>query len=63
MARGHNVASVPELPLVVDNDIAKDTNTGKLLGSLETCGVADELLKVKKNDLKAGCISLQQRKR
>lgn len=49
MARGHNVTSVPELPLVVDNDIAKDTNTGKLLGSLETCGVADELLKVKKS--------------
>merc|ERR1711881_445875 len=27
MARGHNVMSVPELPLVVDNDISKQTTT------------------------------------
>merc|ERR1712100_259811 len=44
MARGHHVDSVPELPLVVDAGIAKQTTTGKLLESLQTCGVADELL-------------------
>jgi large subunit ribosomal protein L4e len=49
MARGHKVANVPELPLVVDSDIAKETSTSKLLECLETLGVTDELMKVKKS--------------
>merc|ERR1711934_312258 len=49
MARGHNVTSVPELPLVVDNEISKQTTTGSLLGALQTMGVTDELVKVKKS--------------
>jgi large subunit ribosomal protein L4e len=49
MARGHSVNSVPELPLVVESDIAKDTSTSKLLASLTSLGVADELFKVKKS--------------
>jgi len=49
MARGHNVTAVPELPLVVDNNIANDTTTSKLLAALTTLGVGDELLKVKKS--------------
>jgi len=49
MARGHSVSSIPELPLVVESDIAKDTSTSKLLASLTSLGVADELLKVKKS--------------
>jgi len=49
MARGHRVDSIPELPLVVDGGIAKETTTAKLLASLNALGVADELLKVKKS--------------
>lgn len=49
MARGHRVEAVPELPLVVDAGIAKETSTSKLLETLTKFGCADELLKVKKS--------------
>merc|ERR1711943_108502 len=48
MARGHKVQEVPELPLVVDNGVAKET-TGTLLSTLNKFGVADDLLKVRKS--------------
>merc|ERR1719231_1965975 len=49
MARGHHVNAVPELPLVVDAGIAKESTTSKLLETLTKFGVSDELVKVKKS--------------
>merc|ERR1712224_94552 len=49
MARGHHVSQVPELPLVVDKNIASEANTSKLLECLGKFGCTEELLKVKKS--------------
>merc|ERR1712048_871219 len=49
MARGHHVDAVPELPLVLDSGVGKQETTSALLSTLNTFGVADELLKVKKS--------------
>jgi large subunit ribosomal protein L4e len=49
MARGHHVQEVPELPLVVDNGVAKESTTSTLLSTLHKFGVADDLVKVKKS--------------
>merc|ERR1712224_1036496 len=47
MARGHHVASVPELPLVVDKMSA--TNSKALLSVLNTFGAGEELAKVRRS--------------
>lgn len=47
MARGHNVANVPEFPLVINNLTTPNTKT--LLTTLQRFGVGDDLAKVRKS--------------
>jgi large subunit ribosomal protein L4e len=45
MARGHSVANVPELPLVLDN--LNLPNAKSLISALQNFGVGDDLAKVR----------------
>jgi len=50
MARGHHIGSVPELPLVVNNQMgAEGTTTSKLIDNLSKLGAKEELMKVIKS--------------
>jgi large subunit ribosomal protein L4e len=49
MARGHSVANVPELPLVLGGLTDKEMSTKTLLTALNHHGVGDDLLKVRKS--------------
>merc|ERR1712086_357047 len=50
MARGHHIGSVPELPLVVNNELGVEgTTTSELIQKLSNLGVKEELMKVIKS--------------
>ncbi|KAJ5832029.1 hypothetical protein N7474_000340 [Penicillium riverlandense] len=62
-ARGHRVATVPEVPLVVDSKAAAITKTKAAIALLQALGAGSELVKVQKSrKMRAGKGKLRNRR-